>query len=344
MTGASSAAADRSDSGASAPVALGSAAGDAATFDRDEILDALAPIIAAQVAARDTPHAVFHGCVDWHSAVHGHWALLRIARATGRHEERARAVDHALRPEGIAEEAAFLQQHADFELPYGRAWFLLLAEEFERWGGERAIADPARLRAMAAEVAASLDRYMDACECAEGIDACIGEYRNPSWALLRLHGWYAFVGDAHGQARTAARAAGMQAPEPTGDAGFGADLRGCEFFSPFGNYATLLGATRPEAAADLLGAHPLADDALAPIVALPSTAHGLGMNWSRAWSLRALAEAATEDQQPRLRAAYAAHVAQAWEHHALKAGDVWAYDHWVPQFAVYALTEPLGTR
>jgi hypothetical protein len=25
-------------------------------------------------------HAAFYGCYDWHSAVHGHWAMLRVLR------------------------------------------------------------------------------------------------------------------------------------------------------------------------------------------------------------------------------------------------------------------------
>jgi hypothetical protein len=35
------------------------------------MLAELAPIIEEQIARVDTNHDVFHGCIDWHSAVHG---------------------------------------------------------------------------------------------------------------------------------------------------------------------------------------------------------------------------------------------------------------------------------
>ena len=40
-----------------------------------EIAAELAKAVRAAVARKDTGHAAFHGCIDWHSAVHGAWAL-----------------------------------------------------------------------------------------------------------------------------------------------------------------------------------------------------------------------------------------------------------------------------
>jgi hypothetical protein len=65
----------------------------------------------------------------------------------------------------------------------------------------------------------------------------------------------------------------MQAPE-----GLGADLRRSEFFSRFGNYASLLAAAHPQALAELLKSRPITDSELQPIKTLPRAAHGLGMN------------------------------------------------------------------
>ena len=55
----------------------------ASADDMTAALNTMADSISAAVERTDTDHPVFHGCIDWHSAVHGHWALLRIARATG---------------------------------------------------------------------------------------------------------------------------------------------------------------------------------------------------------------------------------------------------------------------
>ena len=32
------------------------------------------------VVAPDVLHPIFHGSFDWHSCVHGHWQVLRLAR------------------------------------------------------------------------------------------------------------------------------------------------------------------------------------------------------------------------------------------------------------------------
>src|SRR5437660_10273651 len=71
----------------------------------------------------------FYGCYDWHSSVHGHWLLARLARtfpdapfAAG-----ARAALQASLPAAdLQQEAAYLRAEgrASFERPYGLAWLL----------------------------------------------------------------------------------------------------------------------------------------------------------------------------------------------------------------------------
>jgi hypothetical protein len=55
------------------------------TLDHDKA--SMAAELARQVAycsgRQDTAHPAFRGCIDWHSAVHGVWALLAYQRATG---------------------------------------------------------------------------------------------------------------------------------------------------------------------------------------------------------------------------------------------------------------------
>ena len=50
---------------------------------RARMAEELAGHIRQCVARRDSAHAAFHGCLDWHSAVHGVWALVAYARMTG---------------------------------------------------------------------------------------------------------------------------------------------------------------------------------------------------------------------------------------------------------------------
>jgi hypothetical protein len=63
------------------------------------------------------------------------------------------------------------------------------------------------------------------------------------------------------------------------------------------------------------------------------------MNPSRAWALAALARVTGEET---FRLARRRHLEAMQRTHAQHAGDLMAYDHWVPSFCMYALTEPVA--
>ena len=278
----------------------------------------------------------FWGCYDWHSAVHAHWALLRIARATGSHADAAEEVDRSLSTEGLAREAKYLAAHGDFEMPYGRAWFLLLASEFARWSREGSRKDPDRLRPMADAVAKSLEAFY-----ADRVpDPATREYDNDSWALAQLHAWYRSVGDDTARARVE-RTVSERFLAKSGGPSFALDRDRTDFFSPFSTWVHLVATTQPAATlAEFLASRPVPDADLVPLEPTGEVAHHLGTNWSRAWAMRALATRVPGDaQRARYGAAYEAHVRAGLRDHRRFAGDVRAYDHWVPQFAVYALTD-----
>lgn len=80
----------------------------------------------------------FYGCYDWHSAVHGHWMLARLARLfpDAAFTARARqALAKSLTEENLSREAEYMQAEArsSFERPYGLAWLLQLAAELLEW-------------------------------------------------------------------------------------------------------------------------------------------------------------------------------------------------------------------
>jgi hypothetical protein len=74
----------------------------------------------------------FHGCYDWHSAVHGHWLLARFART---HPESPlagpakAALAKSITPANIAIEVEYQKSRKNFERPYGLAWLLQLGVE-----------------------------------------------------------------------------------------------------------------------------------------------------------------------------------------------------------------------
>ena len=84
------------------------------------------------VVAPRVRHPAFHGCYDWHSAVHTHWLLLRLLqdRTAGLDGPTTAAVrsvlDQHLTPANLAAEAAVLRREPSFERPYGWAWLAVL--------------------------------------------------------------------------------------------------------------------------------------------------------------------------------------------------------------------------
>ncbi len=302
---------------------------------RRRVLDTMAPVIARCLPAKDTTHPVFHGCVDWHSSVHGHWALFRTDRVTGAHAREADLADRSLEPEGLAKEMRDLARDPSFEMPYGRAWFLLLAEEHAGWAAKTEGRDAAKLRPLADAIADSLVAFYSG----EAPDVATREYDNASWALLRMHRWFAHTGDEARRKKVEGWIAGLRGLEGA-DEGFAFDRGHTDFFSRFGNFATAVVKTQDRPAIEgFLRRHPIRDEDLRPLVEVGRAAHHLGTNWSRAWAFAALADAAPEEaDRTRFHAAWRAHVEQGLKQHVLSVGDVWSYDHWVPQFAVYAVT------
>ncbi len=80
----------------------------------------------------------FYGCYDWHSSVHGHWLLARLARKYPDAEfaPRAReALRESVSEENIRQEVAYIEAEgrAAFERPYGLAWLLQLGQELREW-------------------------------------------------------------------------------------------------------------------------------------------------------------------------------------------------------------------
>jgi hypothetical protein len=81
---------------------------------------------------------VFYGCYDWHSAVHAHWLLARLARtfpeAPFAGKARA-ALGKSFTPANVAGEVRYLTGpgRATFERPYGLAWLLQLSAELRDW-------------------------------------------------------------------------------------------------------------------------------------------------------------------------------------------------------------------
>lgn len=109
----------------------------------------------------------FYGCLDWHSAVHGHWLLVRLCRCfpAAEFEDSARqALDRTLTPAKIEGEIAHLQRRPFFECPYGFAWLLQLAMELREWDDPQAKAWLVALAPLEALVATNFQIWLQKLE------------------------------------------------------------------------------------------------------------------------------------------------------------------------------------
>ena len=107
----------------------------------------------------------FYGCYDWHSSVHGHWLLVRLARTfpDAPFAPKARAaVAESLTPEHIAGEVKYLQGagRASFERPYGLAWLLQLDAELREWNDPQATTWAAALRPLTEAAVARFKEWL----------------------------------------------------------------------------------------------------------------------------------------------------------------------------------------
>ncbi|HSL83645.1 MAG TPA: DUF2891 domain-containing protein [Thermoanaerobaculia bacterium] len=304
-------------------------------------------------------YPVFHGCYDWHSSVHGHWLLARLARllpdAPFAADARA-ALAKSLTAEGIAGEVAYLEGagRASFERPYGLAWLLQLAAELRQWRDDAQAEEGAEI---IAEEAARWSRVLEPLERAAA--ARLADWLPKLAYPIRIgeHDQTAFAfGLALDWARTAGDEAMEELLEETTRRLYLAD-RGCplayepsgqDFLSPClaeadllrrvlppADFAAWLGDFLPQVPAD--GSAAWLPVGIVTDRADPKLAHLDGLNLSRAWMLEGIA-AGLPDDDPRRPALLAA--ARAPREAALPhvTGEHYEGGHWLGSFATYLVT------
>ena len=85
-----------------------------------------------------TMHPAFFGCFDWHSAVHGHWMLIRLLKTypdLPAADTIRTKLNQNLSADNMARETRYFQQEGrkSFERTYGWAWLLKLVAELDGW-------------------------------------------------------------------------------------------------------------------------------------------------------------------------------------------------------------------
>jgi Protein of unknown function (DUF2891) len=289
----------------------------------------------------------FYGCYDWHSAVHGHWMLARLARFfpnTPLAEQARAALARSITADNIAAEVGYLEApgRAAFDRPYGLAWLLQLSAELRVSKSALAhIIEPLETAA-----AKKLEEWLPKLPYPDRS----GQHANTAFALGLMMDWARLVG--HGREKLPFASAvrfyngdhnGPIAFEPSGE----------DFLSPCLAEADLMRrvCTPPEFAEWLtafLPEIPTMRPVLSPDPSDGKLAHFDGLNLSRAWMLFGIAKGLPDDDPRRLRLLL---IADAHRDHGVAAltGERgaslnYAGSHWLGTFAVYLETMDLEGR
>src|SRR5271157_2573194 len=139
----------------------------------------------------------FYGCYDWHSSVHGHWLLVRLARLFPQAAfaaEARRAVGQSLTAANIAQEVKYLdaEGRAAFERPYGLAWLLQLAAELKEWDDPQARQWAATLRPLEQAATARIASWLPKMEH----PIRVGEHSNTAFGMGLMLDYARITGNA----------------------------------------------------------------------------------------------------------------------------------------------------
>ena len=285
-------------------------------------------------------HPTFYGCFDWHSAVHGHWSLIRLLKEFPDLENAAEIKEKLaarMSKENILQEILYFKapQNKSYERTYGWAWLLKLAEELHTWDSPFARTLESNLQPLTDLI---VDNYLEFLPKLY-YPIRIGTHTNTGFGLSFAYDYSIAVGNDALKNSIATRAKDFFLKDKNGPLEW--EPGGYDFLSPCleeidimrrvlskEEFATWLQQFLPQLSK--------VDFKLEPgIVSDRSDGHLVhldGINFSRAWCLYGIAQTLPEY-------AHLKNVANEHIHHSLPAIVDGNYEggHWLASFAIYAL-------
>ena len=291
----------------------------------------------------------FYGCFDWHSAVHGHWLLVRMLRVGDLDEamqaEAIAKLNANLTPETIAGELANFRrtERGSWERPYGWAWLLQLTAELREWDDENARRWLDALEPLEADIVTATKDWLPRL----AYPIRLGTHNQSAFAFTLMLDWAESAGDTAFAEQL--REASLRfhkddvncpmAYEPSGEDFLSPCLMGADLMRRVmlrADYAEWLGAYLPDIPTDGSA------DWLSPAIVLDASdgklVHLDGVNSSRAWNLYNVARALPEGDPRRASLVAAAKVHQDAGVAAVS-DEHYSGSHWLASFATYLMTD-----
>ena len=302
-----------------------------------------------EVLPPKTLHPAFFGCFDWHSAVHNHWMLVRLLRTCPELEEATqirRQLNENLSPGNIAGELGYLEQdgRGTFERTYGWAWILKLSQELLNWEDPDGRVWSDALKPLSIHFGRLFLDFLPR----QTYPIRTGTHPNTAFGLSFGLDYARVAGDNRLEQLVIERSTTYFGSDHDGPAEW--EPSGEDFLSPTLMEADLMQRVLELAAfrrwfhgfmpgirkgqlETLLNPVKVADRTDGRIVHLD------GLNFSRAWCMRSIADALSDDDPSKTILLVAAdnHAEAALKH--VTSGN-YGGEHWLPTFAVYLLTTP----
>jgi len=290
----------------------------------------------------------FYGCFDWHSSVHGHWLLARLAHLypDADFSPAARtALGQSLTPQNIAGEVNYLRGpgRASYERPYGLAWLLQLAAELRGWGDPDARTWSAAIEPLEQVAAQKVATWLPKLR----YPIRSGEHSQTAFAFGLIHDWAIASGNEAMRALIDAKAREFYlvdincplAYEPSGEDFLSPCLAEADLMRRVlkpADFAIWLKDFMPMLPRD--GSTAWLKPAEVTDRADPKLAHLDGLNLSRAWMLRGMA-LGLPAEDPRRDSLLNASREHGDEALPAVTGEHYEGGHWLGTFAVYLVTQ-----
>lgn len=287
-------------------------------------------------------HPAFFGCFDWHSAVHGHWAMLRLIRNfphLASREKILNLLDKHLRADLIQGEIKHFNKHSDFERPYGWGWFLRLAAEVSESQAPNAKVWAAAIAPLENLVRQRMIAFLSVLP----VPFREGEHVNTAYALLHVFHYARVKGDR--ELENSIRSAAIRLYKNDRNCPLSYEPSAGDFISPCFVEAVVMSEVMPEKKfrSWWAGFLPKIDaKQLQPVLPLdphdPVLGHLIGLMFFKSWAMDEVAKALPKENKTALMLRAAA-TQQTNTALRLMFDSGYGGEHWLASFAIFRFTE-----